>query len=108
MTALPGTPYTIVSALRIPFVWRTTETVRALVPLIGVSMLVCVVTATDWPELRGPTRNGYSSETNLPDLWSPQGENLIWRAPYGSASGPVVLGDRVYLQNAIGDGTSLQ
>ena len=31
--------------------------------------------------------------------WSPAGQNLAWRVPYGGRSGPVVFGDRLYLQN---------
>jgi outer membrane protein assembly factor BamB len=62
----------------------------------------------DWPELRGPGRDGLSPEKNLPEKWSPRGENLLWRAPYGGISGPVVLGDRVYLQNTVGNGATLQ
>ncbi len=81
---------------------------RTFAPLIGVSILVCGVAAADWPEVRGPARDGSSTETSLPNSWSPVGENLLWRAPFGSASAPVVLGDRVYLQNMVGDGASLQ
>jgi hypothetical protein len=73
-----------------------------------ICLLVSSAIATDWPELRGPNRDGLSRETNLPEKWSPAGENLVWRAPYGGLSGPVVLGDRVYLQNMVGEGTELQ
>ena len=58
----------------------------------------------DWPEWRGPARDGTSAETNLPSAWSPGGENLAWKAPYGGRSGPVVFGDRVYLHTAVGTG----
>ncbi len=64
--------------------------------------------ASDWPEVRGPNRDGLSAETNLPERWSPEGENLVWQAPYGGLSGPVVLGDRIYLQNMVGEGAELQ
>ena len=57
------------------------------------------VLAGDWTEFRGPMRDGTSPEKNLPVKWSPSGENLAWKAPYGGRSTPVVLGDRVYLQN---------
>ncbi|MDH4064356.1 MAG: PQQ-like beta-propeller repeat protein [Acidobacteriota bacterium] len=59
--------------------------------------------ASDWPEWRGPSRDGRSTETNLPDRWSPQGENLAWKAPYGSRSSPVAFGDRIYLNTLVGD-----
>ena len=35
----------------------------------------------DWPYWRGPEMNGISREKNLPDSWSPDGENLIWSKP---------------------------
>jgi outer membrane protein assembly factor BamB len=62
----------------------------------------------DWPEWRGPKRDGTSPEKNLPASWSPAGENLAWKAPYGSRSGPVVFGDRVYLHTGVGTGDSVQ
>jgi outer membrane protein assembly factor BamB len=55
--------------------------------------------AADWYSWRGPWQNGVSPETNLPDKWSPEGENLVWKAPFGCRSTPVVLGDRVYFIN---------
>ena len=68
------------------------------VALAGVSL------EADWPEWRGPNRSGASAETNLPSSWSPDGENLAWKAPVGSRSAPVVFGDRVYLYTADGTG----
>ena len=70
--------------------------------------MAAVVTAADWPEWRGPGRTGTSTETGLPSSWSPSGENLAWRAPYGGRSAPVVFGDRLYLQTSSGTGATLQ
>ena len=64
--------------------------------------------AADWAEWRGPARDGVSTETNLPSKWSPAGEGLAWKAPYGGRSTPVVHGDRLYLLNAAGKGPTLQ
>lgn len=64
--------------------------------------------AEDWTDWRGPARDGHSSETGLPSSWSPDGDNLAWRAPFGSRSTPVILGDRLYLQNAVGEGPDLE
>jgi outer membrane protein assembly factor BamB len=61
-----------------------------------------------WPEYRGPGRDGRSSETGLPEKWSPAGDNLAWRAPYGGRSGPIVVGNRLYLQNLVGDAKTTQ
>jgi outer membrane protein assembly factor BamB len=62
----------------------------------------------DWPEWRGPARTGESKETGLPSSWSPAGENLAWKVPYGARSSPVVFGDRLYLQNTSGAGAAMQ
>ncbi|MGH9146615.1 MAG: PQQ-binding-like beta-propeller repeat protein, partial [Vicinamibacterales bacterium] len=62
----------------------------------------------DWPEMRGPSRDGVSQETGLVDKWAPNGENFLWRVPYGGRSAPIVMGNRVYLQNPSGRGAELQ
>ena len=62
----------------------------------------------DWPEARGPNRDGISSETGLIDKWALNGENFLWRAPYGGRSAPIVMGNRVYVQNPSGRGADLQ
>jgi len=62
----------------------------------------------DWPEIRGPNRDGVSRETGLIDRWAVNGENFLWRAPYGGRSTPIVMGNRVYVQNASGRGADLQ
>lgn len=55
--------------------------------------------AADWSEWRGPERDGISAEKGLPEKWSPAGDNLAWKVPYGGRSAPIVLNGRVYLQN---------
>ena len=64
--------------------------------------------AGDWPDWRGPNRDGISRERNLPTKWSPSGENLAWRAPYGGRSAPVAFGDRIYLFNPSEKGCGLE
>ena len=66
--------------------------------------LVTPALASDWAEWRGPARDGISNEKGLPSKWSPGGENLAWKAPYGGRSAPIVMGGRVYLQNTAGKG----
>src|SRR5262245_66350555 len=68
-----------------------------------VSGAISVTAAADWPEWRGPSRDGRSAETGLPSSWSPKGENLAWRIPLGSRSSPVVFGNRLYLLSPNGD-----
>ena len=64
--------------------------------------------AADWAEWRGPARDGVSAERGLPAKWSPAGEGLAWKAPYGGRSTPVVMSNRVYLFNAYDKGERLQ
>ena len=62
----------------------------------------------DWPEARGANRDGTSAETGLPTTWDMKGSNLLWRAPFGGRSAPIVMGNHVYVQNPSGRGTALQ
>ena len=71
-------------------------------------MIALSARAGDWADWRGPARDGISPEKNLPARWSPAGENLSWKAPYGGRSAPIILGDRIYLQNSVGKGETLQ
>lgn len=63
---------------------------------------------SDWPEWRGLARDGRSAETGLPTSWSKTGENLVWSAPYGGRSAPIVMGGRVFLFNTAGEGETMQ
>ncbi|MBA3949854.1 MAG: PQQ-like beta-propeller repeat protein [Acidobacteria bacterium] len=68
--------------------------------------LVLAASATlhaQWPEWRGPSRDGRSAETNLPSSWSPSGENLAWRIPIGGRATPVAWNNRIYLLTTTGD-----
>ena len=59
-------------------------------------------TATsDWPQWRGPERNGISRETGLLKEWPKEGPKLIWQVnDLGDGySTPSVVGDRIYLMS---------
>lgn len=86
---------------------------KCLVLLFSCALFVTPVFAGDWTEFRGPGRDGVSLEKNLPEKWSPAGENLAWKASFGTRntpgrSTPVVLGNRLYLQTTSGKGETLQ
>ena len=55
--------------------------------------------AGDWPQWRGPQRNGISQETGLLKEWPKDGPKLRWKvADIGSGySTPAVVGERLYL-----------
>jgi outer membrane protein assembly factor BamB len=80
----------------------------AVIRLSIVFGSACALFAGDWTDYRGPRRDGTSPEKNLPVKWSPSGENLAWKAPYGGRSAPVVMGDRLYVLNHAGEASTLQ
>jgi outer membrane protein assembly factor BamB len=63
--------------------------------------------AENWPQFRGPTRQGISSETNLPLHWSGT-EHVAWRTsiPGEGWSSPIVWNDYVFLTSASADGAA--
>ncbi len=63
---------------------------------------------SDWADWRGPTRNGVSYEKGLPERWSPKGENVVWKQPYGGRSAPIVMNGRVFMFNSAGEGETMQ
>jgi outer membrane protein assembly factor BamB len=72
---------------------------------LGLALfLLAPAPASDWTEWRGPARDGISAEKNLPTAWSPAGQNLAWKASFGGRSAPIVMNNRVYLQNTAGKG----
>jgi outer membrane protein assembly factor BamB len=75
---------------------------RMKIPCIIGALVLLISTfaqANDWPQWRGPERNGISKETGLLRAWPKDGPKLLWKA--GSAgtgySTPAVVGDRIYL-----------
>ena len=91
-------------------VTKQTSTMRSrlISSALAIFASAALLAASDWPEYRGPARDGRSTETGLPEKWSPSGDNLAWRAPFGGRSGPIVVGNRVYLQNLVGDDKTTQ
>src|SRR5262245_53213537 len=81
----------------------------ALLPR-GIALIALVLLATadprgqsagfDWPQWRGPDRNGVSKETGLLKEWPRSGPRVVWSAAMlGSGYGSIaVKGDRVWAQ----------
>ncbi len=58
--------------------------------------------AEDWPQWRGPTRDGVWSETGILNEFPPNGLKVRWRVPVGwGFSSPVVVKGRVYLADSL-------
>ncbi len=82
------------------------RTIKAIIA--GFCLAVAGTTqAGNWPQFRGPTAQGHSTETGLPVTWSAT-ENIAWKAPIPgeSWSSPVVWADRVFLTTATDGGAS--
>jgi outer membrane protein assembly factor BamB len=81
---------------------------RSVLPLLLVLAGVAGH-AEDWPEYRGPTGQGHSSERGLPLDWS-ESRNVAWKTavPGRGWSSPVVAGGRVWVTTATEKGASLR
>lgn len=81
--------------------WLLAATLLALICGIGG--------AADWPQWRGPQRNGISPETGLSDQWPDDGPSLVWQADdigWGYST-PAVVGDRLYLISNVRGGDTV-
>jgi len=66
--------------------------------------------AEDWPQFRGPSGQGHSSERGLPITWS-ESQNVMWKTPVPGRgwSSPSVAGGRVWVTTSIKEkGASLR
>jgi outer membrane protein assembly factor BamB len=76
-------------------------------PLIGISSASAI--ACDWPQWRGPNRDGLSLETGLLSQWPPNGPRVQWEQPIGRGfSGPVIVQGRVYTMAQYADSNGPQ
>jgi len=79
---------------------------HTLFKTIGLLTLTLASTsfATDWPQWRGPHRDGISSETGLLAEWPKDGPKMLWEIKDVGAgySTPAVVGDRLYLMGSEG------
>jgi outer membrane protein assembly factor BamB len=78
--------------------------------VLGIPILLLAgseLQAENWPQFRGPTAQGTSTETNVP-LWWTATENVAWRTPIPgeSWSSPIVWVDRVFVTTATEGGIS--
>ena len=61
---------------------------------IGSSLLVATTLfATDWPQWRGPNRDGISTETNWSTNWPAAGPKQLWKMNVGTGCSAVAISD---------------
>ncbi|HLN32905.1 MAG TPA: PQQ-binding-like beta-propeller repeat protein [Gemmataceae bacterium] len=76
---------------------RAGFTLVFIFPLI----LAVAVHAEDWPQWRGPNRDGVWSESGILQTFPPHGLKIRWRAAVGIGfSSPVVAGGRVFVTDS--------
>src|SRR3954447_6258523 len=82
-----------------------------LLNYIWLALLISsqVVSGGDWPQWRGPKRDGKSSDTGLLKEWPGQGPALAWKTTgLGKGyAGISVVGDRIYTMGDKEDGSYL-
>jgi len=79
------------------------KTTKHTLVLVLLSSFATSLFAGDWPQWRGPNRDGVSTETGILDAWPEGGPKLLWKtkgvgAGFSSVS---VTGGRIY---TMGDG----
>jgi outer membrane protein assembly factor BamB len=72
---------------------------RKLFQTAAFALMLCLTApADDWPQWRGPNRDGVWNETGILQTFPAEGLKVHWRAPVGPGwSSPVVARGRVYL-----------
>ena len=77
---------------------------RIIVAAFAACLSITPALADNWPQWRGPSLNGISSEKNLPTRWSAE-DNVTWKLAMPSWTGatPVIWGERIFLNVADGN-----
>lgn len=72
---------------------------------LAVAWLAGTAAAADWPQWRGPERDGISKEKGVLTDWS-QAPKKLWQVstPGGSYAGPAVAGSVIYITGSSGAG----
>ena len=87
--------------MRIRFRFVLTTLLICLLLDAGASSSTPSGAVPDWPQWRGPHRNGVSQETGLLKQWPADGPKLVWQLnDIGDGySTPSVVGNRIYLMS---------
>ena len=74
---------------------------KSIVLALALASSIVTLHAENWPQWRGPQRNGLSAEKNLPVKWS-ETDGVAWKLqmPALSGSTPIIWGDRIFLNVA--------
>src|SRR5437773_8518221 len=71
-----------------------------LAPVFGFLLMTCGAMAADWPQFRGPNRDGRWEETGILESFPRDDLKIRWRHPVGGGfSSPVVSHGRVFVSD---------
>jgi hypothetical protein len=78
--------------------------------LVSVSLSIFILAlccAADWPQWRGPNRDGVSSQTGLNQPWSGKSPKLLWTSTEAGIGygGPAIVGKTVFIMGSEQDAT---
>jgi outer membrane protein assembly factor BamB len=75
---------------------------RLVTIVLSITIAGTTLFADSWPQWRGPSLDGVSTETGLPTRWSAT-ENVAWKLPLPAFSGstPIIWNDLVFLNVAL-------
>ncbi len=76
--------------------------------LLSALCVASSLAAVNWPELRGPERNGHALDANPPLSWS-ETNHIAWKTAIHDLgwSSPVVWGKQIWLTTATADGREM-
>jgi outer membrane protein assembly factor BamB len=77
---------------------------RLILTSLALALTLTLAAAADWPQWRGPNRDGISQDTGLLQEWPADGPKIRWKlTDIGTGySTPVVAGGKVYVQTTSG------
>jgi outer membrane protein assembly factor BamB len=75
---------------------------RHLALALALTLTAVRIAAEEWPQFRGPSGQGVSTETDVPLEWS-ESRNVLWKTavPGMGWSSPVIAGGRIWLTTAV-------
>ena len=94
---------------------RSIQTTSKVLVMFCNLIGLCPGHAEDWPEFRGPFKNGVSKSNQLPTIWhyDPSGNsstNIVWKSiiPGQGWSSPVIAHNQVFLTSAVREGSKIK
>jgi outer membrane protein assembly factor BamB len=96
---------TLIITVGKPSYGRTIEPDRPLTAISSSADGLIASPEPDWPQWRGPRRDGISDEKGLLHSWPDGGPKLLWKIDgLGKGwSSPIIVGKRIYITGDVGD-----